>query len=160
MKNFTIQFLFLTLLLTGCTSKPKDFALSFTLESIDVYKLSIEINPDKSYLIHQQNVYFDRFANQERINTSQGVMSDEEYAELKELIAGSRLFRMKDSYGFDKEPEVMNPFSDFIYQLRYTQGRKTKFITLRPNSNDKFPAQFNQLIQFLAQYTSNKQVAE
>jgi len=160
MKNFTIQFLFLTLLLTGCASDPNDFTLSFSIESIDIYKLSIEINKDRSYLIQQQNLYLDKFANQERIETSQGTMTDEEYAKLKELIAGSRLFRMKDSYGFDKEPESMNPLSDFIYQLRYTQGRKTKYISLRPNSNDKFPAPFNQLIQFLAQYASNKQVPE
>ena len=154
MKTYPFHLLFLTLLLSGCHSEPKDFTLSFTLESLEIYKLSIEINPDKSYHIQQQNLYLDTHANTQQINTSQGLMTDEEYDELKELIAGSHLFKLKDSYGFDKEPDENNPFANLTYQLTYTQGRKVKYITQRPNTTDQFPAKYIELIQFLIRYSS------
>ena len=137
------------LLFSGCRTAPTDFTLSFTVESIGIYKLSIEINADKSYRTYQQNLYLDAHANTEQINTAQGIMTDEEFAELTKLIAGSRLFKLKDSYGFDKEPDELDPFSNVIYQLHYAEGRKVKNITMRPNATDLFPKQFLGLIQFL-----------
>jgi hypothetical protein len=156
MKVSTSYIVLLLLLLTGCRSEPKDFTLSFVMESIDNYKLSIETGNDKSYHIRQQNLYLDAHANQEHINTSQGRMTDEEFAELKELIAGSRLFKMKDSYGFGEDKDDIDPFSIIIYTLHYTEGSKEKFITLRFNAQDKYPEKFPELIRFLAQYASQK----
>ena len=137
--------LLLVLLLPGCRTEPKDFTLSFSMESIDIYKFSIEISADKSYRIQQQNLYLDT----QEIETARGLMTDEKFAELTKLIAGSRLFKLKDSYGFDKEPDELDPFSNVIYQLHYTEGRKVKNITMRPNATDLFPKKFLELIQFL-----------
>jgi len=154
MKKFLSLVFFFLFLLTGCHTEPKHFTLMFTLESIGNYRISIEINDSKNYQIKQQNLYFDVHARREQINTSQGILSDEEFAELKKLIAGSRLFKMKDAYGFDQENDDLDPLNDLIYQLQYTEGRKTKNITLRPASQDKYSEQFLQLIALLVRCTN------
>ena len=143
------------LLFSGCQPKPKDFtALSFNVESIGNYKFSIEIREDKSYHIRQQNIFFDTFAGREQINTAEGQMSVEEYDRLSELVARSRLFRMKDEYGFDKIPDPDNPLDGLIYQLVYTEGKKIKYISIRVISTDRYPDNFLQLLRFLSNYIS------
>lgn len=149
MKKLPIKILFLALLITGCGTKSDDFTLSFTMESIDTYRLSIAISQNRTYIIQQQNLLFDAFAGKEQINTSQRTLNEEEFSELKSLIAASRLFKMKDSYGFNKEPDDSDPFSDMIYQINYTENHKTKNITIRVDSKDLYPEKFLQLIQFL-----------
>ena len=155
MKNISTLVLFLMLLLAGCSTKPKDFQLIFTIESIESYKISIEINQDKSFLIQQQNLFFDAHANKERINTSQGKMTDEEFAELQELIAESRLFKMKDAYGFNGEADGLDSlFGNLMYQIYYKEGKKAKYISIRPNPSDTYPEKFPMLLNFLNSYIS------
>jgi hypothetical protein len=146
------------ILLCGCRSTPTDFSLFFTVESVDIYTLSLEIQKDKFYYIRQQNIYLDKNDGQEHISTSQGIMSEEDFANLRQLIAKSSLFNLKDSYGFDQEDEKNDPLSDLVYQLTYTQGKKNKFITLRLKPDDKYPESLIQLIQFLSQFTSKNLV--
>jgi len=156
MKYFLTPVSLLILLLAGCHTKPKEFtALSFSVESIGIYKFSIEISSDKSYHIRQQNILFDNFAGRERINASQGYLTDEEFAGLSGLVARSRLFKMKDTYGFDEETDSDNPFDEVIYQLTYTQGKKTKYISLRSNSTDLYSEYFLDLLRFLSNYISD-----
>jgi len=153
MKYFTTSALLLMILLTGCHSKPEDFSLTYVMESMGNYRVSIEIGKDKSFQIHQQNIFFDNIANEDRIHTSQGYLSDEEYLLLSELIGGSRLFRMKDSYGFGQEVNRSNLYGthgDFIYHLIYTEGKKTKYISIRDNPNDRYSDKFLQLLRFLS----------
>ena len=109
----------------------------------------IEIMKDKTYQIRQQNIFFDIHAGRERINTSEGTLTEDEYAELSKLVASSRLFKMKDTYGFDKESNPDNPYDDVLYQLICTEGKKTKYISIRSNENDRFSEPFLQLIRFL-----------
>lgn len=146
------------LLPAGCNTKPEEFtSLSFTMETVGIYKSSIEISKDKSYQIKQQNIFFDYYAGKERINTSQGYLSDEEFAELSELIIRSRLFKMKDAYGFDQEADTNNPISDVIYQLTYTEGKKIKYISIRDNPGNRYSENFLQLLRFLNRYMSDQQ---
>jgi hypothetical protein len=155
MKKFSALLLLLILMLAGCKSEPKDFKLSFTMESLKSYKLSIEISSDKSYSIKQENLFFDLFAKKEQINSSQGKLTDEEFKELTNLIAHARLFEMKDVYGFDKKkPAGGDAFEGFIYQMDYTEGSKSKYILIRPNPTNTYPGKFPQLMSFLSNYIS------
>jgi len=146
---------FMTLLFVGCQTEPRDFTLSFTIESINTYKISMTINPDKSYHIQQQNMFLDAYAGKEQINTSQGTLTDEAYTELKELITASRLFKMKDSYGFDKKSDDSDALSEIIYQIGYTENRKTKNITMRHGAKDNYPQPFLQMIRLLTSLCNN-----
>ena len=154
MKYFSTHLFLLILLLAGCRATPEEFTLVYSMESMSNYKMSIEIDKDKNYSIRKQNIFFDSYARKERINTSEGKMTDEEYAILTKLIARSRLFRMKDAYGFGQEIDPDNPFDGLIYQLTYTKGKKTKYISIRTNPKDSFPEPFRQLIRFLSNYIS------
>jgi len=154
MKYFATPALLLMLLLAGCSTEPEEFTLIYTMESAQNYKISIEIGKDKSYQIRQQNLFFDSHAGKAQINTSDGQMSDEDHALLTELVAGSRLFRMKNEYGFEQKPNPNNPLEGLIYQLTYTQGKKTKYISVRVDPSHRYPDNFLQLLRFLSNYTS------
>ena len=156
MKYFSTFLFFLLLLQYGCTTPPEDFSLIYTMESVGNYKISIEIDKDKNFTVRQQNVFFDTFAGEERINTSEGKMTDEEHAGLTELIFQSRLFRMKDDYGFGQDVDLDDPPGGLIYQISYTEGKKSKYISIRSNRNDTFPETFLQLLRFLSNYASKK----
>ena len=149
----TILF-FIMILIAGCDTIPEEFSIIYSMESAGNYKISIEIDKDKNYSVRQQNMFFDFQAGKERINTSEGKLSDDEYAALAELIFRSRLFKMKDAYGFEQEANLDNPLDGFIYQLSYTEGKKTKYISIRSNSNDSFPEPFLQLLRFLSSFAS------
>jgi len=155
MKYFLAFPFFLMLLLAGCHSKPEDFSLVYTMESVNNYRISIEIDKDKKFTVRQQNIFFDTFAGKDQINTSEGQMTGEEHAALTELIYRSRLFKMKDAYGFKQNVDPDDPLGGFIYQLTYTEGKKTKYISIRTNKTDRFPEPFLQLISFLNKYISN-----
>jgi len=150
MKTFSVQFLFLILLLSGCTTTPKNFKLIFTMESIKVYKASIELNSDKSYQILQQNLFFDAHAGEERVNKTEGKLTDEEFDELTKRIADSRLFKMKNVYGFNKKESNNDPLEGLLYRLDYTEENKIKYILIHPNPADAYPKGVSQLINFLS----------
>jgi hypothetical protein len=122
------------------------------MESIQNYKASIEISHDKSYSIQQQNIFFDTFAGKEQINTAQGKMTDEAFAELTSLLAHTPIFKMKNVYGFEKKEG--NPFDDMLYQLKYTEGNKSKTILIRPNPANSYSGQFPKLLSFMSNYIS------
>ena len=154
MKYISTLLPFLILLFSGCHSKPEEFTLIYTMESTGNYKISIEIDKDKNFTVRQQNIFFDNLAGKEQINTAEGKMIDEDHAELTELIYRSRLFNMEDAYGFKQNVDLDDPFGGFIYQLTYTEGKKTKYISIRTNETDRFPEPFLQLINFLSNYMS------
>ena len=149
----TILF-FIMILIAGCDTIPEEFSIIYSMESAGNYKISIEIDKDKNYSVRQQNMFFDFQAGKERINTSEGKLSDDEYAALAELIFRSRLFKMKDAYGFEQDANPDDPFNDFIYQLTYSEGGKTKYISIRSNPKDTYSKSFLQLVSFLSRYAS------
>ena len=154
MKTYSIQLLLLALLLAGCKTEPKNFNLLFKMESLGAYKVWLEINSDKSYSIKQQDLVFDGHAKKTRLNKAQGVLTDEEFAKFTDLLTHSPLLKMKDAYGFD-EDSPNDPFVGLIYYLTYTEGSKTKYISLQPKPNISFPGKFSQLINFLINYSSD-----
>lgn len=159
MKKFSTFGLLLAILwLTGCKSSLKDFNLDFTMESVNNYRLSIEIRNDGSYHIQQQNVLFDIYAKKEQINHSEGKLTDAEFNELIKLIADSRIFKMKNTYGFNEQKSYNDsddPLRGLIYRLNYTEGNKSKYLLVHPNSNDPYSKHFSKLIGFLSNYASN-----
>ena len=153
-----MQLLLLALLLAGCNTKtePTNFNLVFAMESANNYKVSLEINSDKKFSIKQQNLYFDSFAGEERINTVQGELTGDEFAELMKMLTNTPLLKMKETYGFDKRTSPNDPFIGLVYYLTYTEGSKTKYIAVQPNASNKYPGKFPQLIKFLSNYSSHQ----
>ena len=156
MKNLSTLLLLLAFFLSGCTTKPKEFSLAFTMESLEVYKISIEINKDKSYNIKQQNHFFDAYAMKDQSSNFEGKMTDEEYNELNALITNCKLFKMKNNYGFSNNDETNNnPLDNYLYHINYKQGRKEKYILINPNPLDPYPENLSGLIKFLTNFISN-----
>jgi len=157
MKIFSTSLLFLVFLITGCSTPTKDFNLVFTMESTDIYKLSIEINGNKSYRIQQENLFFDSHAKKERINRSEGELSNKEYKKLLQLISGSQLFECDNTYGFNQNNNTNNdPLKGIIYHLNYTEGNKAKYILIHPNPSNNYPSDFSLLIKFLSDFSSKR----
>ena len=126
------------------------------MESMKTYKVSIEINGDRSYRIQQQNLFFDAFAKKEQINRSEGKLTDEEFNELTRLIADSRLFGMKNTYGFNASNNSNDdPFEGMFYRLNYTEGTQSKYILIHLNPKETYSASFAKLLNFLTDYSSN-----
>jgi hypothetical protein len=126
------------------------------MESIGNYRAGITIDRNKNYSIRRQNIYLDRQSGVENISTAQGKISDKDYTALKELIVQSRLFSMNDAYGFDETKDHSNTsaLENILYQITYSNGRRSKSITIRPNSGNAYPQKFPELISFLSRYIS------
>jgi len=156
MKIYSTTLLLLALLFSGCKTAPKDFKLVFSMENISGYKLSIEIDNDKSYHIQQQNLFFDSYAKKEQINHSEGTLSDKEFNELTKLIAGNWLFKMKNTYGFSKESNSSKDLlGGLFYHLNYTEKNRSKYILIHPNLSSNNPKNLSRLIKFLSDFSSH-----
>jgi len=149
MKNFSISVALLILLFTGCKpAPPKDFKLVFTMEIVKAYKSMIEINSDRSYHIKQGSFLA-------AIKDSDGKLSDAEFKELTELLAGSWILDLKTTYGFDKKSNTPDdPYKGIIYQLDYSEGNRTKGILIHPNKSG-LPQNLTRLLKFLNKFTSD-----
>lgn len=156
MKAFSISLFFFVFLFAGCKTAPKDFTLVFKMDRPKIYKSSIEINQDKSYHIQQQNMIFDLSADKTQDNSSEGKLSDEEFSELTSLLAGGELFKMENTYGFDKDSNSdKDPLGGLIYHLNYKEGEKEKYILIHPNPSADYPKNLSKLIKFLNDFTSH-----
>jgi hypothetical protein len=145
---------FLWLVLSaGCRTEPKEFTVSFTMESVGSYKIRLEIDGRKNYAIEEQHTFFDINAGREQIRKEEGTLTAEEFAELKTLLSRNRLFGMKDAYGFSQEKD--DALGNILYQIGYTAGGKEKYISIRLNPADKFPDPFLQLIKYLNAFISH-----
>jgi len=154
MKNISIPLLLLVLLFTGCKSNAKDFNLTFKMESINIYKFSIEII-NKKYSIQQENMFFDMHAKKQQINSAKGKLSSREFDYLTQLITDSRLFEMEDTYGFDQnENSTKDLLGGILYQLSYTEEGKTKYIMIHPKLSNSYPENLGRLINYLSNFSS------
>jgi len=156
MKTFSTSLLLSVILLTACKTEQKDFNIVFALESLNSYKIELEIKSDKSYSIKKQNIYFDRIARQANINSAEGEMTDEEWNELTQLVAAARLFKMKDSYGFTENANNDDDlFRNMMYRLEYTEGTKIKSLLIHPDLSYKYPENLTKLTTFLSKFSSS-----
>ncbi|MDR2533687.1 MAG: hypothetical protein LBC81_02765 [Tannerellaceae bacterium] len=144
----------LSFLLIGCSTPPTDYTLVFTLESVSNYKLTIEIDSRRNYTLRRQNLYFDAHSNSENVYTATGSLTSSDASTIEQLIASAHIFRLNDSYGFDEDASSNNPFDDILYQIIYTERRRTKNITARFDPNLQYPKQLTALITFLSLYAS------
>ena len=140
-------FLFIIIaIFTGCNSEPKEFSYTFTMESVDAYKISLTIDHNKQYTIEEQQMFFYNRSNSNNSKIKTGVINDEEFNEFKLLLSSCNLYKMKDSYGFEDEKD--QALHDVLYYIIYKADNKEKFITVRLDKSTKFPASFIQLIDF------------
>ena len=137
---------FITTLLTGCSSEPKEFSYTFTMESVDAYKISLTIDHNKQYTIEEQQVFFDRRSNSYNPIIKKGVLNEDDFIKFNKLLSSCNLYKMKDSYGFEDEKD--QALHDVLYYIIYKADNKEKYITIRLDKSTKFPASFTQLIDF------------
>ena len=152
MKTNCFFLLFTITLLVGCSSEPKEFSYTFIMESVEVYKQSLTIDQSKQYTIEQQEIYFNLRANRYNPVINNGVLNDDDFNEFKKLLTASKLHKMKDSYGFDKEKD--QALHDVIYYIIYNADKKEKSITVRLDNTSRYPASFTKLIDFTNQFIS------
>jgi hypothetical protein len=158
MKQYTLAILTLSaIILTGCSPTPTNYTIAFTLESIENYKMTLEIDAQRNYTLRRQNLYFDAHANRENIHVATGQLTPDDAAALDKLIAAARPFRLKDAYGFDQATDPNNPFDGILYQIIYTEKARTKSITVSINPNQQYPAKLTALLAFLGSYASEAQ---
>ncbi|MDR2496407.1 MAG: hypothetical protein LBD21_04690 [Tannerellaceae bacterium] len=156
MKQYALGILILfALTISGCRTAPTDYTIALTLESIENYKMTIEIDSRRNYTLRRQNLYFDAHADSENIKVATGQLTPDDAAALGKLLAAARLFRLADAYGFDRDTASDNPFDGIIYQITYTEKALTKSITVRLDPNLKYPTQLTALIAFLSRYASS-----
>lgn len=77
----------------------------------------------------------------------EGTLNDNDYTIIKKKAENAQLFKMEDSYGFDREAK--NNTEDILYQINLDTGTKQKSITFRDNEGVRLPASFIQLTQQL-----------
>lgn len=151
MRNRIILFSFLSffmlLMCSGCKKKLKDFSFSYSMESVDNYKLQIFFNSDKTYRIEECNYFIDNFEKKREPNVKEGHLTDEEYTIIQELLQKCNFFKMKDSYGFDKE--INRDLGDIMYQVSFTSEGKEKIISIRDSETSQFSASFVKLTGYI-----------
>lgn len=139
--------LFLVACFTGCKKELKDFSFSYSMESVDNYKLMVTFGSDKTFRVEEYNYYMDNFAKKRNPKFLDGTLSDEEYATLEPLLRKCNFFKMKDSYGFEKAAD--NGLGDIMYQVSFTTEGKEKFISIRNSDTSQFSPSFVKLIGFI-----------
>jgi len=147
MKINSIFIFFICLLFFGCNPEPATFIYTFTVESPEAYKLTLTINHDKQYTIQEQYIYFKhKSGNYKTPKQKEGLITDEEFTEIKQILAKSNLFKMEDSYSFDQEAELTS--NDVIYNITYLADKKEKHISIKVNDSEQFPLPFIRLIEY------------
>lgn len=149
--NYKLFVVLCILLIAGCKNNAeiKDFTYRYSMESVGNFKVELQLNPDSTYTIIQNNYFFDRFESSSRPIEKRGVLSQQEFQKFSELVNESNINNMNDSYGF-KESEISDNSIIYIVELR--QNDKSKFVTINANSRQNFPKAFTQLIEYTNDY--------
>ena len=140
-------------LIVGCgNSNHSPFSYTFTLESIENYKIEFELHPDFTYKIYKANYFFDRVnSNKEALNIS-GKLSEEEFKSIETLINKNIIEKMDDSYGFDS-PDIER---DIIYTIQLTRNNRSKYVSVNRSANQLFPKDFINLISYTMSLINDK----
>ena len=133
-------------------SNHSPFSYTFTLESMDNYKIEFELHPDSTYKIYKANYFFDRVdRNKEPLNKS-GKLSEEEFKSIETLINKNIIEKMNDSYGFDS-PDIER---DIIYTIQLTRNNRSNFVSVNGSANQTFPKDFTDLISHTMSLVNEK----
>jgi hypothetical protein len=135
------------ILFGGCRKSLQDFRFYYSTESVNNYKIAFSIDSDKTYKIEKYNYFMDNHANQQTPIIQEGSLTDEEYMEAVKHLSACNFFKMKDSYGFDKEytPDMGN----IIYQITFRNREQEKYISIRNSDDNLFPATFINLLKYV-----------
>lgn len=147
--------------LSGCSNKKEfeEFSFTYSMESVDNYKMVITFDSDQNYKLEEYNYFFDNAANKRDPKISEGKLTDKEFEEIQKLLSKSKLFEMEDSYGFDKE--YNRDLGDIMYQISFSTKDKDKFISIRTTENQQFSSGFISLIGYINTFINShkKEVA-
>ena len=144
----------LILCATSCKREIKPFTFSYSMESVNNYKVMLSFGSDKQYKVERYNYFMDNFAHKRDPKIVDGVMTEEEYDRLATLVAESDLLSMKDSYGFEQAPT--GALGDVVYQISYTCGGEEKYISIRSAEGQRFSNAFVKLIREITQFNDEK----
>ncbi len=161
--NLFICFVLLIVLM-GCNSNSSEnkkegtaefgeFSYKFSMESVDNYKVEFQMNPDSTYKIVQQNMFFDRFADRRNPSTREGKLTAEEFARFDKLVRESNIYSMEDAYGFDDETE-----SPIMYIIELNDGDSVKYVSINPEAPQNLSWEFSDLIEFTTKFMDSKLV--
>lgn len=157
------RFLFLSLtcilmglIFVGCNKRPAEYQFSYSMESVDNYKIVVTFNSDKTYKIEEFNYFLDNQANIRAPKIKDGNLTDEEYELASDKIFNANLFNMDDTYGFDNEDR--STLGDIIYQFYLTRDGEEKYISIANGSNQKFSSSFLELIDFINDFIRTNKV--
>ncbi|MDD3788437.1 MAG: hypothetical protein PHO94_07045 [Petrimonas sp.] len=122
----------------------KHFTYTFSMENVNNFKAEFQLNPDSTYKITQINYFFDNFEGKKRPLQKEGKLTKEEFDTFKNLISGSELEKMKDSYGFDNPTKERS----IIYMIQLDRDGESKYVSVNENTPEKFPKDFTKLIEY------------
>lgn len=138
---------------TSCHQAPKDFMLSYSVESINNYKFVVTFQSDSTYQIEKYNYYMDNFEGKRRPDIQKGRLTAETFQTLEQCLKDADLFSMKDAYGFEKDETRWSTSTDIIYQVNYLADGKEKFVTCK--SSAEMPSSFIRFVQFVNTFLSD-----
>jgi hypothetical protein len=141
----------LVVLFAGCRKNLKEFSFSYSMESVEHFKTSVSFDSNKTYKIETHNYYMDNHANKREPIIQEGELTDEEFKTLTKSLAKCNFFKMADSYGFDKDPDDLG---DIMYQIYFKTPEKEKFISIRHRADNKFPASFINVLNYINTFFS------
>ena len=81
--------LLLILCAISCKREIKPFTFSYSMESVNNYKVMLSFGSDKQYRVERYNYFMDNFAHKRDPKIIDGVMTDAEYNRLATLVAES-----------------------------------------------------------------------
>ena len=145
-------FSLLCLLCTSCGQSLDDFTFSYTVESVNNYKLVLTFNSDSTYQVEKYNYYMDNFEKKRRPEIQKGRLTAGEFESLKQKLEASRLFSMNDAYGFGDDETTVSGSSAILHQVYIRADGKEKFVTCKESA--KLPVSFIDLIQFVNTFLS------
>ena len=146
----------LLLLLTACSRSPRGelFSYTFSMESINNFKVELQLQPDSTWQAARINYFFDRFGGPPSALEREGKLTDREHATFARLLEKSEIEEMEESYGFDNEDDNSNAI---VYMLSLTpEGGETRFVTIRENVEYRFPDAFRELILYSGNFLNEK----
>ena len=142
-----------SLTFNSCKKELKDFSFSYSMESVDSYKLVLQFNDDQTFRLEEYNFYMDNMEKKRDPKIVEGKLTEDEFKALKPLLANCDFFDMKDSYGFEKEPDPV--FSDIIYQISFSTEGKEKYISIRNTKTSEFSSSFIEVLDYIKVFLKN-----
>ena len=143
------------IVVTSCTSTSTidNFTYSYSMESVNNFKIEFQLKSDSTYKISQYNYFFDNFEKMKKPIETEGKLNDKEFSTFKKLLGQSNIPDMKDSYGFEDSTKNV---SEIVYLIGLNQNEESKFISINANSIQSFPPKFSELISYTNTIISEK----